>query len=74
MAKKKNHMFPCFLQLGNPMFLTKVFVKSPLLEELCPEYKWDNHHLTSPFCKVELDPTEILRWYQSLSNLLGHLL
>jgi hypothetical protein len=34
----------------------------------------DNPHLTSRFCRVELIPTKILRWYYSLlQNLLIHL-
>jgi hypothetical protein len=53
-------------------------VKSPTLNKRRPEDMFisgGSPHFTSRFCRVELGPTQILRWYQSLlQDLLGRLL
>jgi len=46
-------------------------VKSLALDEIRPDHGFINEcnpHLTNRFCKVELSPTEFLRWYLSLSK------
>ncbi|MCI49717.1 hypothetical protein A2U01_0070961, partial [Trifolium medium] len=40
-------------------------VEYPTLDEIWPEYP----HLTGQFSRLELDQTQILRWYYNLSNI-----